>query len=640
MESTSELPHPGPGVAVVALVPELDALRIQAAAVAAQQAALTEEETRLLQRQTALERHEEQLAAHLEERRRQLLALQEQHKQERAALEAERAAFAKESAQARRELAQARADATLAAEEAVAERNRLQELRRRLKKRWHRHWQWQLNELRRREKEIGGERERQQQERVRLQEARLRFNGEAELGKRQLRDGWNELALAQRQWEERQIREQGALEQKGKDLNNRAAAVAEREQALAAEEQRWQAQRNVLEKEVAGLQSRTHHLRRKLQEQQQELANREAALKQMSLPLANPEIPVLSAPPVVLSASSGELSRIDVDWLLVLERFAGDLADQRLHLLEQWQALVAVVEAWQQEHAILLTDLEEAGRRLQEREQVVHVQEQALAVALMETREQQNALSRTRWRLEAWQARLRVLEASLEGERASLLAAVQAREEAAAERLRHVDDLRQRWLARRRKEAEEWRACRQQSAEVRQHFLALWKEYRGRRASLTREQRALAVQALALERFRQEWLGRVPNPVKAEKRIERLARKIADRNREAERHLARASQLLTSETARLEKHLEHVQGWEEELANRQEELSERQTEWESQQARAEDGERLRLQELERLHLQRQHYQRQVEELRDEVERLARLLIEDGNPADLPNNRAA
>jgi hypothetical protein len=636
MEATSDLPSPGSEASVMAPDAELDALRIQAAAVAAQQAALTDEEIRLGQRCTALERQEQQLATHLEERRKHLLALQEQHKQERAALEAEREAFAKESAEARREWAKARAEAALANEEAIAERKRLQDLRRRLKQRWHRHWQWQKNELRRQEMTVASERKRQEQESKNLREARLRFNGEAELGRRQLRDGWNELRRFRRQEEEHQSRDRSSLEQRAKETNARAAAVAEGERILAVERQRWQTLRSSLEKEVDGLESRVQHLRRQLQEQQQAAAKGEAALPPSDV--ARVEVPV--SPAAQGTVPQEESVSLDSHRFAPLERLVGDLADQRLHLLQQWQALVRVFEDWRGEHAGLLVELEEAGQQLHRREQQVLVQEQALTSATMEMREQQSVLSRTRWRLEGWQARLTVRESALEGERTALLSAVQAREEATVERVRRVEDLRQRWVGRRRKEAEEWRACRQQSAEVRQHFLALWKEYRGRRASLAKEQRALAVQTLALERFRQECLGRAANPAKAEKRMERLRRKIADRNAQAERDLTRANQMLTAETARLEKRLQQLQEWEEELASRQEELAAGQTEWESLQVRTEDAERLRLQELERLHVQRQHNQRQVTELRDEVERLARLLIDDGSPADVPSHRAA
>src|SRR5262249_12063195 len=69
---------------------EKDALRIQAAAVAAQQAALAEEETKLDQRRAALEQQEEQLSAHLEEKRRRLLEIRDQARNAHAVLKNER----------------------------------------------------------------------------------------------------------------------------------------------------------------------------------------------------------------------------------------------------------------------------------------------------------------------------------------------------------------------------------------------------------------------------------------------------------------------------------------------------------------------------------------------------------------------
>src|SRR5436305_12968199 len=58
-----------------------DALRVQAAAVAAQQAALTEEESRLEKRRVALEQQEAQLAAHLNEKHRRLVEIRDQTRQ-------------------------------------------------------------------------------------------------------------------------------------------------------------------------------------------------------------------------------------------------------------------------------------------------------------------------------------------------------------------------------------------------------------------------------------------------------------------------------------------------------------------------------------------------------------------------------
>ena len=82
MEQTSDTqPYPpadGTPADTGAWEPETEALRIQAAAVAAQQASLMEEEIRLQHRRVALEQQEQQLATHLEEKRRRLISLRDE----------------------------------------------------------------------------------------------------------------------------------------------------------------------------------------------------------------------------------------------------------------------------------------------------------------------------------------------------------------------------------------------------------------------------------------------------------------------------------------------------------------------------------------------------------------------------------
>src|SRR5262245_58348867 len=85
---------------------EKEALRIQAAAVAAQQAALAEEEARLLQKHGALQQQEEQLARHLEEKRRKLVQLHEQVQASRVSLHNEQKTYAVQIARSAREMEQ------------------------------------------------------------------------------------------------------------------------------------------------------------------------------------------------------------------------------------------------------------------------------------------------------------------------------------------------------------------------------------------------------------------------------------------------------------------------------------------------------------------------------------------------------
>ncbi|HJT77382.1 MAG TPA: FHA domain-containing protein, partial [Gemmataceae bacterium] len=162
---------------------ERDALRIQAGAVAAQQAELAEQEAQLRQRRKALERQKEQLAAHLEERRQQLLQLREQSRQDRAALKAETEAARRQNEEVRTALNRERETVQKELQQAGKERRRLIELRKRLKKRWYKHWHAHESALERREKEVKAqqahferEAEKLQRERVQRMQAQLRFN--------------------------------------------------------------------------------------------------------------------------------------------------------------------------------------------------------------------------------------------------------------------------------------------------------------------------------------------------------------------------------------------------------------------------------------------------------------------------------
>ena len=54
----------------------------------------------------------------------------------------------------------------------------------------------------------------------------------------------------------------------------------------------------------------------------------------------------------------------------------------------------------------------------------------------------------------------------------------------AAAQVRRLEELRQRWARRRRKEMEDLQAARASCEEVRQHHAALWQECQKRRAKL------------------------------------------------------------------------------------------------------------------------------------------------------------
>jgi hypothetical protein len=628
-----ELPAAGelaePPLNAAALRAERDALRIQAAAVAAQQAALVEEENQLHKRRKTLERQKEQLAAHLDERRQQLLDLREQARQDRAALKAESEAARRQNDEVRAALETERQAVRQELQQGGKERRRLIELRKRLKKRWRKHWQAHEAALARRGQVLGAERsglDREaaslRRERVQLTQAHLRFNGEVELERRKLQEEWQQLGLAQQQWEACLNQEQAERALRLRELDRRAAALTATEQALLGRKQLAEQLHLKLRKEADGLDTRIRNQRQKLLEQDKQLA----------------------PPPAAERSDEASPSLCAVHWREpdvpgVLARLAGDLADQRLHLLEQWRRFLELHEAWEPERAAVLAEIETAGQLLSQRELRLAAKEQALASAETDLHRRQEALVEARCSLEAWQARLTARETFLDNERVMLLADVRAREEQADARVQLLEELQQRRARRRSQEAEALRLARERHEQMRRDYLLLWQECQDRRTELIAAQRDQSARMIALEQFRQELLGRSDDTPGVDKRLERLRRRNLARIHTEERDLARERKALRAETKRLNECARQLEEEDEALAARQEAWTRQVTEGEEQQAAADALEQHRQQELWHWKLVHEQDERQLNALREEIERIARLLLDEAETIP-PANRAA
>jgi hypothetical protein len=567
----------------------LDALRIQAAAVAAQQAALTEEELRLQQRRGTLEKQEAQLAAHLDGRRRRLLELQDEIKTGRAALEQARAAVREQT-------------------EAIArERQRLAELGKRLRQRWRNQWLQQEEKLKQREQELTAEREQVrrraealERERAAFEQGRLKLSGELELRRRESRDELEELALSQQRWEETINLEDAERQRREKALAAREAMAAQAERALAEQKRQWEQRQEGRRQEIDGLEKRVRHLR--------------AQLPQAAVPAA----------PVAVAQRTDYPAEVPP----ALRRLAGDVADQRWRLLEQWRQLLEIHETWDRERAAAVADLETAALRLDEREQQLATHEGEVEARLEAARHHQETAAEQRQRLDAWQARLATREAAWEGERAALLGDVQAREESVAVLAEQLEQVRQRRHQRRCQEIKALRAARAGCEEVRGRYVALWQECRKRQDALAQVDRELAERRLALERYRVECLSRSPDPAAAEKRLEKLTNKAAARFAAAERGLAKQRDALAAEAARLEQRAQQLREWQDDLDQRGQDLARQEGSWETRQLEQTAEDRRRVRELRHLRLRHEHDERQLATFRDELERVARLLLDD------------
>ncbi|MHB1425028.1 MAG: FHA domain-containing protein [Gemmataceae bacterium] len=613
-----------------ALQAERDALRIQAAAVAAQQADLAEQEAQLQQRRKALERQQDQLAAHLEERRQQLLELREQARKDRAAIKADTEAARRQNEEVRAALSKEREAVQQELQQAGKERRRLNELRKRLRKRWRKHWQAHeadlergAQELKARKANLEREAEKLQRERVQLMQAQLRFNGEVELGRRQLQDEWQQLGLQQQQWEACLNQEQTEHSVRLRQLNCREIKLAETEQKLSEQRRLMEQFHLHLRKEAEGLEARIRNQRLKLLEYEKQLS--EAASKRQA---ASKDCEVPAPAILVVRPQQADVPR-------ALEQLAADLADQRRHLLEQWQCLLALYDAWEPERSAVVAQFEKAARELVLIERRLEGREQALAAGETDLCRHHQALFEVRCSLEAWQTRLTARETFLDNERVMLLADMRAGEERTESQMKRLEEMRQRRARRRGQEIEELGVARAQHEQMRRDYVLLWQECQDRRAELIRQQRELAAKSLAVEQLRQELLGRTDDTPRADKRLERLRRRNLARLQEEERDLKRERAALMGETKRLHCRGARLLRQEEALLDRHEEWMKQVADWEEQQAAAAALEQHRQQELQRWQLLHERDELQLIALREEVERIARMLLEEGESMSAP-----
>lgn len=592
---------------------ERDALRIQAAAVVAQQAALTEEELRLQGQRAALEQQEKQLAAHLEAERGRLSVLRDKARQERALARKERDAYERRVGEVNERLAVSRKELAESWRQTERERQRLRVLRKRLKLRANRllaadraALQRKRAELDERERDLGAERDRLGAETARVSEAILRNNGATEFARRRLDVAWHELREEQARWAEARALEQTEFQDRARELDRREARLAEEEHGLAQQKQQWLAERRRQKKEAEGLESRVRNLRQQL--------------------------PVDGPPPVAALVPQHEESSFRSrrsDLVLLAEA----LEDQRLHLAEQWHFLAETAARWQHDREAATAHLETMAGRLLVREQIVEA-------AAFQLGQQAELMLQQRRRLDQEQARQTADAAAWRAERDRLYDELRGREAFAARRLTAVAELRRRWTERHQRLAgrlrDELAAC----ATLRREWAKLREQWLRRNAGIEQAQRSLAEKALALEQYRQECVSQAANPRVADRRIQRLRRRWTALSAKTAKTLSRERQRLEAEVAALDERqrawLQHAQ----EVVVREAECARQRLDADAHAAAADDEHARLLREMQKLYRQRDHGERHVAELREEIERLAGLLVEDAVEVIVPVAQAA
>ena len=165
-------------------------------------------------------------------------------------------------------MAAAKEEAAESLRSAKVERQRLTELRRRLIQRGRRHWQAQRKEADAREVRLHVEADSIAEDRASLLTHIEQFNGQIELDKRRLADGWAVFDRERRQWQSRRDAETAAAAAQVRDLARRAKAVVAAERKIAAD--RVQLARDIAKRqlELEQLETRIGNARWRLLEQQ------------------------------------------------------------------------------------------------------------------------------------------------------------------------------------------------------------------------------------------------------------------------------------------------------------------------------------------------------------------------------------
>lgn len=624
-----------------------DALRIGAAAVVAQQSALTLEEGRLQKRLQALEQQEEQLSRHLEEKRKKLIQLNESAQSERTGLNSDRQAYEKYVKQVSTDLTQAQRELVDKQQQLQTERRRLSSLHQRLKQRWQRVWKAEKQKHLLREEELANEEanlaresERLDKEREAAQQERLASNGHYELGRRQLVSAWTRLRQAQQKWRQRRSQERAALRLRARDMEEAELGLVESQRRLEQEKTDWQNRRLALEKETESLNKRIHNQRDKVFEQQQEIGRLDAVLRQRrqgekadaSVPQEKQLVEATALPSAPVTSQAD-----DALWqgrLADLDRLAGELADQRLQLAEQWQRLVQTQHRWQEDHDQAAGELEALGGNLQTQEQTLTQKQQEYQSACEVIRGKHQEVVQLRQQMVGWHTRLRAREASWEGERGRLLGEIRQREKLVQEHLSNLVEIRRRWAKNRRQEVAKLQAERRACESLRQEYAVLRLEWQRRFTALEDEKRSVAEKSLALEQFRQETISHSGNSPAAEHRVERLRRNWLTQNAAAIRAVAEERKVLEAELADLEKRATQLQKRGDELVAAETAFAEKQAAWEHKQTLLAARQSQMQHELKMAQSQRQAAEQQLANTKDEVERIARALLDEPEPPEL------
>ena len=563
------------------------AVHVQAAAIAAQQIALEDEEGRLVQRQSDLQIQEDQLARHFEEKQRQVQMWTEHTKAERESLRKQKAEQQKILSRWEQELNEAKEHLGQEQQQLIQEKQRIGKVYQRLRHRWYQQWttvkEKYQGQFARLEADAGALAQRQtllSEQETSLAQEMTRFKAEREEATQQLQESWDELKKNQQDWRRQQVQQRTHIKARQEKLEDTTVKMNEARQLLLQEKESWEKQQEVMQKELHGLNNRVLHQREKIKEQEQRLLHMDQELHTRLLhiqrvaniesagakePLTSPATPfelAIVEPIQVGGAGSGSGTALIVATLMptngvedqdrhgAIERLAGELADQRLQLIEQYKRMVEIQESWTLQREQAAQELEAAAQQLLAREQALTVREETTRDSDDKLQKEREELLNIGQEIEVWRGRLKVREQTVEQDYRQRLHALRQQATLLQEQLGGLTELRQRWNRRRQEEVEHVRAEQGRLKTQREELLRLRHDVFQRNWRLDEEKRVFVEKALAAELYRQEMMQRVNDPAVGN-RLQRLRRRWIIQNAALIRNAKRENEAVRKEAASL-----------------------------------------------------------------------------------------
>jgi hypothetical protein len=454
-----------------------------------------------------------------------------------------------------------------------------------------------------------------QRERQKLKEERQQATTQDELQRRQLEAEWHELRNQQRSWREEQIRRES-------DLAAREQALGQTRQHLEAARASWDDSLHELQRiqqrkqaELCGLESRIAHLRTVLARLQTDRARVDEQLT-----------PTVVALPRSLALSPPDQAAAD-RLLAILT----DLKDEEARLARFHEGLLQLREAWQQEWDRAEAALADREADLEEREQALRERSQMLRDWMLQLHRQRDENQHRSQQVLSTEARLLRQRSELHCERGRLLALVRARAMAARARLRLGFELREKAVDLSLEYAARQQQLADRELQQRRDALECQQQLERRQSWLDERERELQAKELALFHAEQQLLARDPDPVEAAAELERRYQHLL---RQAQRPLRRLEQR-EAELVALHEELEafrhRLLAEEQVLCRERTQLEELRLTHERRRALWESSRLRWRQELTTLRLENRRLQEHVGELRDQLERLALVLLETPPP---------